>query len=160
MNAFHRNITACMRCPHGQGADGPRLCLADSKGIGTIERATAGNCPIGQHVADDGTELPATAARVQASVNGAWLWKALHRRALDAAADLSEEVRWLELWSNMIPCGDCKATWAAWRITNPANLSSPAAYFAWTIGAHNFVNRKLGRREWTVNEALAAHLPA
>jgi hypothetical protein len=71
---------------------------------------------------------------------------------IDGIGLLLEPYR-LDAWSTRVPCGDCKRHWDEWRKANPADLSSPAAYFAWTVAAHNAVNRRLGKPEMSVDDA-------
>lgn len=89
------------------------------------------------------------------------LWRELHSRAIAlAAVDLLEELDWLTKWSGRVPCGDCKQHWLELWDATPAELSSPIAYFGWTVGMHNAVNRKLGKPEVGVDEAIPLYREA
>jgi len=65
--------------------------------------------------------------------------------------------QWHELWVLLIPAFgcSCRQDFADYCKDNPPNFSSPAAYWLWGVHLHNWVNRKLGKTELTVEEALA-----
>jgi hypothetical protein len=42
-----------------------------------------------------------------------------------------------------------------YKALNPPDFSSPTAYWLWGYNLHNWVNRKLGKPELTIEEALA-----
>jgi len=88
------------------------------------------------------------------------LWEQLHRNALGYRGN--DDSVFLTKWASRIPrytkgCR-CKEFWTKWRRANPPDFSSPEAYFAWTVKAHNAVNQKLDRPVWTVEQALARWL--
>ena len=77
-------------------------------------------------------------------------WIALHNGSIRNADDLAE-------WEKTIPqyeCG-CRAFYAKYKADNPPDFSTPEAFFAWGVALHNAVNRKLGKPELTVTEALS-----
>jgi hypothetical protein len=121
------------------------------------EHAAAHDCPLGKF---DASHVPPNpdpyakhhAAMAVKSFDGSALWRELHTRAANAG-DLSGEEAWLLSWLRRVPCGECQRHSVAWLKDNPVDFSSPEAYFAWSIKFHNAVNRKLGRREWTAEEA-------
>jgi hypothetical protein len=91
-------------------------------------------------------------------------WRELHRWALDV--DLStpaaiEAARsWLEKYAIRITfCHNCRRNWRRWVRKNPADLSSAATAFAWTVTAHNHVNAMphLNKPILTVEEASAIY---
>lgn len=63
--------------------------------------------------------------------------------------------QWFDLWKYFIPnrC-DCKSGYQNIVIDDPPDFSSPMAFFHWANRIHNAVNRKLGKREHTLGEAL------
>lgn len=76
------------------------------------------------------------------------LWAELHARPGQwTGADV--ERAWLERFVGRVPCGDCRAHWKAYTTANPPDLSGPQAYYGWTVAAHNAVNRRLGKPEWS-----------
>lgn len=81
---------------------------------------------------------------------GNLLWSALHRRALAVPAGESDAA-WLAGFRQAIPCGDCRKHWDAMLAATPPDWS---AYFAWTVARHNEVNRRLGKPEMGLEEAL------
>lgn len=77
-------------------------------------------------------------------------WIALHNGSIRNADDLAE-------WEKTIPqyeCG-CRAFYAKYKADNPPDFTSPEAFFAWGVALHNAVNRKLGKPELTITEALS-----
>jgi formate-dependent nitrite reductase cytochrome c552 subunit len=102
-----------------------------------------------------GRAKPAPAAAPQAeSVQSSWqirgpkLWAELHGRAAAFAGDVDGERKWLAEFAARLGCGDCKRHWLQWVAENPPDLASAEAYRAWTVRAHNAVNRRLGKAEW------------
>ena len=65
--------------------------------------------------------------------------------------------QWHELWVLLIPAFgcSCKQDFADYCKDNPPDFSSPTAYWLWGVQLHNWVNRKLGKPELTVEEARA-----
>lgn len=64
---------------------------------------------------------------------------------------------WHANWELTIPdygCS-CRKDYAEYKADNPPDFSSPSAYWLWGVQLHNWVNRKLGRAELTVEEARA-----
>jgi hypothetical protein len=77
-------------------------------------------------------------------------WIALHNGSIVDADSLAE-------WEKTIPqyeCG-CRAFYADHKAEIPPDFSSPEAFFAWGVALHNAVNRKLGKPELTLEEALS-----
>jgi len=77
-------------------------------------------------------------------------WIALHDGSIRNADDLAE-------WEKTIPqyeCG-CRAFYAKYKAELPPDFTSPDAFFAWGVRLHNSVNRKLGKPELTIEEALS-----
>jgi hypothetical protein len=80
------------------------------------------------------------------------LWKELHLRALTT---MTEDKAYIVSFARRIPryttgC-KCKEFWNLWVRQNPPTYGDD--YFAWTVRAHNEVNKKLGKKEYTVEEA-------
>lgn len=87
------------------------------------------------------------------------LWRELHLRALNVTLGpnnnrriINTERVFITNWSRRIPTKGCKCSdfWHNWYKTNPINFRD---YFAWTVNAHNAVNKKLGKELWTVERA-------
>ena len=77
-------------------------------------------------------------------------WARLHDGSILSKRDLLE-------WELTIPqyeCG-CRAFYAKYKADNPPDFSTPEAFFAWGVALHNAVNRKLGKPELTIEEALS-----
>ena len=77
-------------------------------------------------------------------------WIALHNGSIVDAAGLAA-------WELTIPqyeCG-CRRFYAEYKMANPPDFTTPEAFFAWGVALHNAVNRKLGKPELTIDEALS-----
>ena len=62
---------------------------------------------------------------------------------------------WLAEWELSIPgygC-QCRRDYALYKASTPPDFSSPEALWLWGFNLHNWVNRKLGKPELTVDEA-------
>lgn len=82
-------------------------------------------------------------------INSQQLWAELHRRGL-AAPPGQDDGAWLIEFRMQLPCGGCRLHWDAFCASMPPDWGN---YFAWTVAAHNEVNRRLGKPELTVEEA-------
>lgn len=89
---------------------------------------------------------------------GPRLWAELHRRPW--ACDLSREAEWLQgdFAPRLLGCA-CRTHWRAALLAAPPDLTSHAAYFAWTVARHNEVRRRQGKRELSLAEAYAEWQP-
>lgn len=77
-------------------------------------------------------------------------WIALHNGSIVDAAGLAE-------WETTIPhygCA-CRQFYQGYKADNPHDFTSPEAFFRWGVDLHNAVNRKLGKPELTIEEALS-----
>ena len=70
----------------------------------------------------------------------------LHLRPL--TCDLAREDYWIAHEMPMM-CGACATNWKADLQTDPPDLSSRLRYARWTWAAHNRVNTRLGKPEFT-----------
>jgi hypothetical protein len=118
--------------------------------------------------------VPLPPNAVQPPAWGPLLWSEIHRRYITAADktwDAYAELAWL--YGSFSPrvrqCGDCLAHWLAHLSSHPVNLSSPDAAFAWSVEAHNHINRRRGvavitldaaRRRWSDMALSVIHDPA
>lgn len=90
--------------------------------------------------------------------NGSWLtrgpemWADLHLWALDSTMDNGSG--WLDTFSRKIPCGECRRHWMQLLKEFPPDFNSSATLFAWTVHAHNAVNKRLGKAEVALEVAL------
>lgn len=59
-------------------------------------------------------------------------------------------------WENRIPNYDCRCRegYNQFKAADPPDFSSPMAFFHWTVRIHDAVNRKLGKPELTLGQAL------
>ena len=77
-------------------------------------------------------------------------WVPVHDGSIKDEKDLAS-------WELTIPryeCG-CRAFYAQHKADNPPDFSTPEAFFRWGVALHNSVNRKLGKPELTIEEALS-----
>lgn len=88
--------------------------------------------------------------RERLEAQGRFAWSKKHRY-------LGCDPQWHELWVLLIPAFgcSCKQDFADYCKDNPPDFSSPNAYWLWGYNLHNWVNRKLGKTELTIEEALA-----
>lgn len=77
---------------------------------------------------------------------GTKAWEALHR--CDGC-----EPSFLANFETLIPCGECLAFYREYKASVEPQLDTPDAFFAWGVGLHNAVNRKLGKPEMSLDEA-------
>ena len=86
------------------------------------------------------------------------LWKELHTRSL--SFKYNDDMKYLLEFGMKIPryttgC-KCKEFWVKWIRENPPTFNK---YFEWTVKAHNAVNKKLNKPEFTVEEAKKFYTP-
>jgi hypothetical protein len=83
------------------------------------------------------------------------LWRELHTRALEYKGH--NDRYYLKQFSKKIPSYStgcrCKEEWVKWVKSNPPVFGKGDEYFRWTVRGHNAINRKLGKKELTVEEA-------
>lgn len=90
---------------------------------------------------------------------GPRLWAELHRRPW--AFDLATEEAWIrDTFTPQLTACACRKNWLAALQSTPPDLTSPEAYFAWSVDRHNEVNARLGKPTLTLAEALAIWHPA
>jgi hypothetical protein len=176
------NAHICHQCPNANRTNW--TCGADSAGGSISDHATAHDCPLSKFdgvtpesaLAKNsiGTGNPGPYAKHHAemavkSFDGSSLWRELHTHQLCPVNERlvsiggetvfdghHENWLWINRFTGRVPCGDCRSSWRKWVEANPPDFSSQDAFFEWTVRAHNSVNRKLGRGEWTVENARLA----
>jgi hypothetical protein len=101
-------------------------------------------------IPDNAAELQLKAREERKVNQGRFAWAKKH-------GYLGCDPQWHELWVLLIPAFgcSCKQDFADYCKDNPPDFSSPDAYWLWGVQLHNWVNRKLGKPELTVEEALA-----
>ena len=59
-------------------------------------------------------------------------------------------------WESRIPNYECKCRegYSQLKAIDPPDFASPMAFFHWSVRIHNAVNRKLGKAELTIGQAL------
>ncbi len=94
-------------------------------------------------------------------MDGPSLWKELHTNALNCKN--TNDWRFLSAFGRKVKAAtvdkakkcNCASFWDTYVVQHPPTYYPPEAYFEWTVNAHNAVNRKLGKREYSVAEARA-----
>lgn len=98
------------------------------------------------------------------NVNGPKLWLQLHSHGADlvrdGAIDELNERRWLEQFRRSITCDECRINWNHEMAVLPPNFSTPTAFFQWTVGIHNRVNDRIGKPQFSQDDANALYLHA
>ena len=84
------------------------------------------------------------------------LWKELHTNALkhEGTNDATFLLNFGRKIKRYTTGCSCNEHWNNWVRTNPPSFGPNGEYFAWTVKAHNSVNKKLGKPEMTVEDAL------
>jgi hypothetical protein len=88
------------------------------------------------------------------------LWAELHNRAARGAyfvpSDKPQpgtERLYLASFERRIRCSGCRRHWRAVVAKLPPDFSSRAAYFRWTVRAHNQINKRLDKPAVTIRRA-------
>lgn len=77
------------------------------------------------------------------------LWNRLHRGALNLETTEKRAALLREITSSIPPLCGCRNHWQSILEEHPAQLSTAEDFFSWTVLAHNLVNRKLHKPEFT-----------
>lgn len=90
-------------------------------------------------------------------------WHAIHYIALgypDAPSqgDMDLYYNFFKNLGYVLPCKLCTGHYNSNFDTLPPDLTSRDAFFAWSVALHNVVNKSLGKREWTTEEAKTYYL--
>ena len=85
------------------------------------------------------------------------MWLELHRRALLEVVEGANDMPWISKWGLQLPrfttgC-KCNEHWGKWLGANKPDFTTRESYFAWTVKAHNAVNERLKKPQYTVDEA-------
>lgn len=85
-------------------------------------------------------------------------WKALHCYRQVGIWDANEAARWYEDdWKPTVPSAgcSCRRHWLEIESKQPPEFLSENAFFRWGFDRHNDINRMLGKREYTWQQAIA-----
>ena len=93
---------------------------------------------------------------------GKHLWFVMENFALNFPDDSSEQIKndfkhFYTSIANVLPCEKCKNHYSAHLQTQPPRLENRDSIIRWTVDLHNRVNKSLGKREWTYDEAVEAY---
>jgi hypothetical protein len=95
--------------------------------------------------------MPRPPAITNSAAWGAPLWARLHSAAINSPPP-HEFKAVIDRVRSALPCGECATHARAWLKDNPPP-DDPAGLFTWTVQWHNDVNRRLGRPEFSLEEA-------
>lgn len=89
---------------------------------------------------------------------GPYQWLILHTMAWVYPDTPSEDRQasmrmYLQGMSENLPCPGCSYHCIQYFQDHPPDVSGRMAFFHYTVDMHNSVNRRLGKREWTYEEA-------
>lgn len=110
--------------------------------------------PDGESVSEAEYEAGYAAYLERVAAAGRAAWSALHTQR-------NPTHEWFETeWKPLIPQG-CGCAGSANELlnANPPRFDSPDDFFCWSVQYHNAVNRKLGKPEMTLEDALAIWRP-
>lgn len=146
----HLCVFCTSRRPGWQG--GTARCAAHPDEPDIRDLAAGGQCP--KHVFTEAEPAPAPASPPPAAAAGTpmaadlgqALWRELHTATEDTEAVLASV-------TSRIPCGECKRHWIAYVAKHPPDYGR--GWFAWTVAAHNAVNKRLGKKCVTIRAARA-----
>lgn len=88
--------------------------------------------------------------RAKANPSSVWasagpkLWAELHTCP-------NPSPQWMEAFTSRIPCGDCRMHWRALLKQVPPQYGN---WLIWSVEAHNIVNKRLGKPQWTLAQAM------
>lgn len=93
---------------------------------------------------------------------GHFAWSYLHTTTLvdgnpaDIKGVLESVLPLVERFGDFLPCASCKEHYNELLVHEPLAPCAlrPLGLFEWSVRAHNSVNGRLGRPEWTVEQAL------
>jgi hypothetical protein len=89
------------------------------------------------------------------------LWVELHHFPFSDSWSCQTRCQWWKNWQARVPnlgC-DCRRHWRDLVERMPPDFSSPAAFFAWSVSAHNAVNTRLGKPVVPLEEARCLYDP-
>jgi len=86
-------------------------------------------------------------------LKGAERWAELHRRSRLPVANPALELEFIRWLATGLESCSCNAHWREYLRQNPPDVTNIDAYWRWTVAAHNVVNRRLGKREVSEEEA-------
>ena len=85
-------------------------------------------------------------------------WNILHTMSYTypEKPDLEKQMqieKFITSFSELLPCKECKDGFKKYLKENPIHTKSREGFIKWTVDAHNFVNKKLGKDLFTYDEA-------
>lgn len=85
---------------------------------------------------------------------GPYFWGTLHLACL-GTKDLDKLREFVNLYKYVMPCGSCCTHFATVLDELPFPESTdPLVLFGWSVDVHNIVNRRLGKPEMSMEQAL------
>lgn len=100
--------------------------------------------------------------QITPEVWGKYLWKSIHIVALAYPAqptisDMKNYKSFFHIIGSILPCKKCSIQYMKHLKEIPIEtfLNDTDDLFEWTVKIHNIVNKSLGKKEWTLDEAIA-----
>lgn len=97
---------------------------------------------------------------MEPSIWGKYLWTSIHFIALGypdkpTAEDVANYKAFYTNFWKVLPCYKCSKNYQRHLEELPIDpyMTDNMSLFEWTVLLHNIVNKELGKREWTVEEA-------
>lgn len=155
MNFLSVRLNRCARCPIPCPLQGDRAALAVPEavcGLGLWQ-----TLPVGISGGVRRELVPVATGVPKPEVWGPAKWAELHTWALKSARVMPDERRaWLANFAATLPQCACKSHWRGLMAEMPAPvvLGTSDDMFAWSVDAHNAVNRMKGKPEISCEEAL------
>ena len=90
---------------------------------------------------------------------GSQAWHFIHYVAVNypeapTESDKVDYKAFIDSLSNVMPCGSCGYHFKQYVDSNPPNMDNRQSLFNWSVDAHNMVNKHLGKKELTYDEAI------
>ena len=99
------------------------------------------------------------------TVWGPAVWKSFHYTALGfpknpCSIDKQHYLKYYESFMYVLPCEECRQHYKHHLSKMPLgeHLGDTKSLFCWTVEMHNRVNRSIGKKEWTCEDAWVFYL--
>lgn len=119
---------------------------------------------VANSVANTTANTPITTDINPTKIWGPPLWISIHNVALGfpenpTTADREQYRQFYELLGYVIPCQKCATNYRQHTSDLPIDqfLYNRKDLFRWTVLLHNIVNKSLGKRQWTLDEAWSMY---
>lgn len=149
-----RPVSELAIVPLGRAAAGTKQAILRDSIIAGVRAYFEVNPPLRRPAPAQTAKKTAIAADPHAANRA--LWKELHLHALLMTAPPVPVVEgiWVGRWlAKLGGCSACLNDAAKWISENPPDASSAESLFAWSVRLHGWVNQKLNKPQWSVEDA-------